>query len=891
MVLVLASILMVKSSYADDVSLGSIPRTSMPPFSDKCKITIYGNKTTVDCSNAGLKAIPRVPWNVTVLKLSGNTLRLIKSKAFGFRPLLETLHLDRCKITTIARLAFMGLPMLAELNLDSNNFHDIPKQIFHTIPSLQKLTVSNNCGLFSNDMYLASGLHKLTELHMDRVCVNELPVDMFQSNTRLRIISLNNNHLLEVPMAVAPLDQLRILELMGNRITSLSIGKKVRLDLLNLMVENNRIIHLKSDDFANYSISKSMILNLAGNKIGNIDDNIFEKTETRFFRLLSLALNPIGNQNIRKLFSSFKRNRVKVHKCILQKTGLDLLVLNGTFLADLKTTSLRHLDLSLNKILYIRFNAFDAVPNLKYLSLKNTGLTAFETPSNGSLLQLEQLQLDQNLIHDIRSVLDITAHCRSLKSLHLSKNELHSTSLRVKFPVSNLSELDLSLNFKQTNLKQFDFTSLRSLRKLNIHGILIPGSYFNMINLLIQNLTFLEWLDFSTTQSFIYSAKTEEITTFQGCIRLKHLSLSNNNFYRSSSEHITQLLSPLHNLQYLGLGANQMHLGDEILPQSLDKYTFRSLPSLQILSLADNFLTKLIPGMFSKQKHLKKLSLQTNHLRTIHRDDLRGLNSLKDIGIARNPFNCDCDIRWFSNFLYTTHLKVEGAGIKCTSPKDQVNTKVRNFSPTWLACDNHIMLLVLIVGGGVLIVFTMVALVIYYRWDIRFWYVMHRARQNVINVEPLIQDERPMQHLAFVSHNSEDEAWINEHLIPNIERAEDTPFELCTSGRDFIPGKPIVQNIADCVTNCSRLIFVVTRQFLESDWCIFEVEMALQKILDDRQGLMILLFLENIKRKDLPKHMQLFCKHVTYLEWPDTVRGQEVFWKRLKLALSGFYLK
>ena len=780
---------------------------------------------------------------------------------------------------------------LTELNLDSNDLHDITKQVFHEIPSLQKLTVSNNCGFFSNDMYLASRLQNLTELHMDNVCIHELPAYMFQGNTRLRTISLNNNYLSEVPMAVAPLDQLRILWLTGNRITSLSIGRKVKLASLNLELDNNRIIHLKSDDFANYSISQSIALNLAKNKIRNIDENVFAKTETRFFRILSLTSNPIGNQNILNLFSSFKRNKMKVDKCILQNTGIDLPVLNGTFLADAKAASLQHLDLSFNRILVIRSNAFEAVPTLRYLSLRNNGLTVFETPSNGCLLQLEQLQLDRNLLRDIRSVLDITAHCGSLKSLHLSHNELYSASRRIKFPVSNLSELDLSANFEQAIPTQLDFTSLSSLRKLNIKRILKPGSSFNIINLLIQNLTFLEWLDFSFTHSFIYSANTADITTFQGCTRLKYLSLSHNNFYRSSSEHITQLLSPLYNLQYLSLGSNQMHLGDDFHPQSLNKYTFRSLPSLQILSLANNLLTKLIPGMFSEQKHLKQLSLQTNHLRTLHRDDLRGLNSLKIIGIARNPFNCDCDIRWFSNFLYTTHLKVEGADIKCTSPKDQVNTEVRNFSPTWLACDNHILLLVLIVGGGVLIIFTIVALVIYYRWDIRFWYIMHRARKNVINVEPLLQDERPMQHLAFVSHNGEDEAWVNEHLIPNIERAEDTPFELCTSGRDFIPGKPIVQNIADCITNCSRLIFVVTHKFLESDWCIFEVEMALQKILDDKQGLMIFLFLENIKRKDLPKQMQLFCKHVTYLEWPDTVRGQEVFWKRLKLALSGFYLK
>ena len=261
---------------------------------------------------------------------------------------------------------------------------------------------------------------------------------------------------------------------------------------------------------------------------------------------------------------------MKVHACILHRTGLDLLFLNGTFLADLKAASLQHLDLSFNRILVIRSNAFEAVPTLRYLSLRRTGLTVFKSPSNGSLLQLEQLLLDHNLLHDIRSVLDIIAYCRSLKSLHLSRNELYSTSRTVKFPVSNLSELDLSYNFKQRAPMQLDFTSLSSLRKLDIHDLLLPKSSFNMINLLIQNLTFLEWLDVSFTQSFIYSATTADITTFQGCTRLKHLSLSNNMFFSSSSEHISQLLSPLHNLQYLGLGSNQMHLGDEILPQNLD---------------------------------------------------------------------------------------------------------------------------------------------------------------------------------------------------------------------------------------------------------------------------------------------------------------------------------
>ena len=120
----------------------------------------------------------------------------------------------------------------------------------------------------------------------------------------------------------------------------------------------------------------------------------------------------------------------------------------------------------------------------------------------------------------------------------------------------------------------------------------------------------------------------------------------------------------------------------------------------------------------------------------------------------------------------------------------------------------------------------------------------------------------------------------------NLEEADDIQFRLYIDERDFTIGMTVFNNIAQKIAESKKIIFVVSRSFIESRWCTFEVELAQTKILDENSGMIIIIFLENIPKRDMPKTLCRLCKHVTHITWDDSPRKQEIFWKRLKLAMN-----
>ena len=52
------------------------------------------------------------------------------------------------------------------------------------------------------------------------------------------------------------------------------------------------------------------------------------------------------------------------------------------------------------------------------------------------------------------------------------------------------------------------------------------------------------------------------------------------------------------------------------------------------------------------------------------------------------------------------------------------------------------------------------------------------------------------------------------------------PYNLCLDERDFLIGVPICDNISKAIEGSKCTICVVSRNWLESDWCQFEFRMA-----------------------------------------------------------------
>lgn len=88
-----------------------------------------------------------------------------------------------------------------------------------------------------------------------------------------------------------------------------------------------------------------------------------------------------------------------------------------------------------------------------------------------------------------------------------------------------------------------------------------------------------------------------------------------------------------------------------------------------------------------------------------------------------------------------------------------------------------------------------------------------------------------------------------------------------------------------------RTVFVLSENFVRSDWCRFELDFSHFRLFDGTGGdAAILVLLEPLEDKDVPRR---YCKlhrllsSTTYLEWPQQEEKVEAFWRSLRAALGG----
>lgn len=113
---------------------------------------------------------------------------------------------------------------------------------------------------------------------------------------------------------------------------------------------------------------------------------------------------------------------------------------------------------------------------------------------------------------------------------------------------------------------------------------------------------------------------------------------------------------------------------------------------------------------------------------------------------------------------------------------------------------------------------------------------------------------------------------------------------LCLHKRDFLPGQWIVDNIISAIERSHHTIFVLSENFVQSDWCRYELDFSHFWLFDGQSGRdpAILILLEPLSKDDVPKR---FCKlrklmsSTTYLEWPQEEDRRAEFWKSLRAAL------
>ncbi|KAM3857481.1 toll-like receptor 2 [Diretmus argenteus] len=449
----------------------------------------------------------------------------------------------------------------------------------------------------------------------------------------------------------------------------------------------------------------------------------------------------------------------------------------------------------------------------------------------------------------------------------------------------NLQYLDLSDNLL-TDLTLVETLcngdgTLKELRVLNISGNALKS--LSTLGRLVTKLAKLTHLDVS---------RNGYISMPQGCSwpsTLRHLNLS---WAKLTS--VTPCLPTT--LEVLDLSNNNL--------QSFS----HALPILRELYLAGNKFLRLPSGWLFP--NLQTLIIQSNTLNMFGRSDLQSYRRLQNLEAGQNKFVCSCD---FVSFFQSDII---GAGRRAMALMDGPESYVCD-SPLYLQGEpvGQVRLsivqchLVVFVSVSCSIALVMGILLVVMLWRLHaFWYLKMmwawlRAKRSSASRRRRRHaegdDSEPLLcYDAFVSYSERDAGWVENFLVPELEDRRENPEEdlqplsLCLHKRDFLPGHWIVDNIMSAIERSRRTIFILSENFVRSDWCRYELDFSHFRLFDGNTDgdAAILILLEPLPQDNIPKRffkLRKLMSSTTYLEWPQEEERRAEFWRSLRDALRG----
>ncbi|KAM6909017.1 toll-like receptor 2 type-2 [Xenentodon cancila] len=426
-----------------------------------------------------------------------------------------------------------------------------------------------------------------------------------------------------------------------------------------------------------------------------------------------------------------------------------------------------------------------------------------------------------------------------------------------------LTDLTLAESLCENNV------TLRELRVLNVSGNALKS--FSTMTRLVAKLTTLTHLDISRTG---YSSMPSSCS-WPSTLRFLNIS-------RAKLTAVTSCLPT--SLEVLDLSYND--LKDFKVP----------LPVLRELYLSGNKFLRLPSGHLLV--NLQTLTIQSNTLNAFSDSDLQSFRRLRNLRVGQNKFICSCAFVPFLKFLLQgggdVKLTDGEAGYICDSPIDLQGEPVSGVHLS--VCECHKVLFVSVSCG--LSLFVGVGLCVLL-WQLHvFWYLkmtwawlkakrssMNRRRRDAEGWKGLLSFD------AFVSYSERDAGWVENFLVPQLEEPSEEnlqPLTLCLHKRDFLPGQWIVDNIMNAIERSRRTVFVLSENFVQSDWCRYELDFSHFWLFDAGGDAAILILLEPLSEDDVPKRfykLRKIMSSTTYLEWPQEEERREEFWRSLRNAL------
>ncbi|XP_052072910.1 toll-like receptor 4 [Mytilus californianus] len=347
----------------------------------------------------------------------------------------------------------------------------------------------------------------------------------------------------------------------------------------------------------------------------------------------------------------------------------------------------------------------------------------------------------------------------------------------------------------------------------------------------------------------------------------------------------TYMMTNTSRLEFISLSKNSIY--------NLHSQIFNDQPHLKVIDLSNNFLEHADVGLLN-QTSLEILNLANNSIQFFSDSSMKNIDRIlkknidMKINLSGNPLHCACSLLPYLNWMINVREHfVNFNQYKCVLENGSLSIS-NSFEDIILHfqtnCVNHSHL---VVGVSFalfgFISFLIAALIYRHRWKLR--YLFYTAKLRYASQKNM-NDRGQYVYDAFISYSDEIQTFVTKDCIDNLER--DGHLKLCIHHRDFLPGAAITNNITQAIQSSRKTICIITRSFIESDYCMFELNMARMESIHRKKdkSLIFLVFYEQLQPEELPLVLYEIIQKKTYIEYPNDVHGNVIFWEKIKDAIN-----
>ncbi|XP_046574659.1 toll-like receptor 4 [Haliotis rubra] len=700
--------------------------------------------------------------------------------------------------------------------------------------------------------------------------IKSFPETYFQKLPNLTILDLSHNQLgQEVGVAFSDLPRLKHLNISHNNVQSISL--EAFSNLTSLVHLDMSCCGLRSIEPGSLSrLQNITTLNLTGNwQLG--------------FDGLENATEGLGTSAITELYIN---NIVSRHKLCV--------VVLDRHLRNLENTSLKTIEADRNSIVSFGGQTLELLPKtLQNVTVRRNNFAfAQYVLSLSNLTGLTHIKLG-GTVRDLSQIIPVADDLSTVEYYHCSHSESCAAEENMwSFPQETF-EMPLRSNILTSN----------KTRPLHIPPNLTYVSYANAeSSITLSEVHFgenkLEHLDLSFNVMVDWQgpiiglnhlkvlnlaqnvASNVSYHFFEYLTSLEHLNLSGNSLDRCiTCDKKGQIFGSLKNLEYLDLSKQFLHH----LPYNI----FQGLHNLKELDLSHNALPEIELNLTCNKK-LQYIDFSYNQIWYIykglrHQLDMLAARPMMNISInlTGNPLLCKCAqiefLKWLEiskvgilNFENYTCYNNEDRNIHMKNPY----VLIENFR---VSCSQEVGKLVWILFATCF-VFSLICFSMIYRnrWKLRYLYYVAKLR-----VMKLPESRQSFDYDGFISYADENREFVLTVMMPKLE-AEG--IRLNVHHRDFLPGNPIAENIIDAIQKSRRAVIVLSKDFVRSKWCMYEVNMANMEGISTGRDVLVIVMYEDVPTRDVPPELLYHIQNNTYIEYPH-IGSDTTFWEHLSQAL------